>query len=511
MPNFGPPENIGGKDTHSAGGHHAPVIPNLGDKEGLFCGTPIRIRREVSKYDHLAAEKIGWPSLFFDLVFVAAIVRTSHELSDHPDDWGYYVLAYALMFHCWFDAVRMENRLMWPNTLGSMIISCCYFTYMLTCVFMAVAISNFRHFMGWYLVTRIGGFFILPIWWVVPDIRKFVKGVAIINIIQSVFPIICIIINFGHKDDDDGHGHRRLAGGDKVYVETSKIVWEQTLCLGMQLLIHEGLWFFSWRTKMAYMWHIPHLVERMGVFVMLSLGEGVIALIDQGALDLTAKTYGTIAIAFFVIWSQHTIYFTFQPHDPDKHAMRHDIWRGLMWTYCHRVLMISLVVAGTGWKLLLKHNDYPYLSETDGLLMGVSFAVGFTSIGFIWASHIMKPGAPDNADLTKVLKNPLLIVWRWGPFMLLGTAVLIVAVAWHKEVNSMGFAAIMTIVPIYVFVTCVREWNHGIEESGFPWARENGGGAGHGDHGGASHGDHGEGAETQLAKHNSTQTEQTPV
>jgi len=97
--------------------------------------------------------------------------------------------------------------------------------------------------------------------------------------------------------------------------------------------------------------NIDHMNERLGQLVMLHLGEAVIGF-AASPLESTSQQFVGVALAATLVWSLHLNYFHVEP-DTQEHAYRQSRWRGLLFYYCHWLLVVALLLTGSGLRLLL--------------------------------------------------------------------------------------------------------------------------------------------------------------
>lgn len=108
--------------------------------------------------------------------------------------------------------------------------------------------------------------------------------------------------------------------------------------------------------------HMNFSLHRIGEFTMLMIGESVLSLIVGGYFEAVPTFYVVFTTGFVSSTMIQFLYYTTQPFDPDRHCMRSNMVKGMLWTNCQQVLSISLVAFGVSLKLIAKyhhHNDFP--------------------------------------------------------------------------------------------------------------------------------------------------------
>jgi len=102
-----------------------------------------------------------------------------------------------------------------------------------------------------------------------------------------------------------------------------------------------------------------HILERFGLFVMITMGESLLALVIAYAnYDQEALTYTLIYVAFFMIFFIKILYFMHNPELEDGHALFEESSPGSV-AYCaiHLMLCLSLLWVGVSWKLIFYSWD----------------------------------------------------------------------------------------------------------------------------------------------------------
>jgi len=143
------------------------------------------------------------------------------------------------------------------------------------------------------------------------------------------------------------------------------------------------------------------LPERFGLFVIIVLGEMVVAVVQgmaeiepfSAAVGLTGAL--GMALAFGVWW----VYFDFVSRRPSKQG----IWWRLGWSYLHLPLVIGIAAAGAGILNVLTHIDED-LSASVLWLMAGAVAVILVTIALIETTLVREPGEPTNPRTSLALK-----------------------------------------------------------------------------------------------------------
>lgn len=101
--------------------------------------------------------------------------------------------------------------------------------------------------------------------------------------------------------------------------------------------------------------HIEHMNERLGQLVMLHMGEAVIGFAAT-PLESTPQQFVAVALAATLVWSLHLNYYHVEA-DKHSHAYRQSRFRGLLFFYCHWLLLVALLLTGSGLRLMLGELD----------------------------------------------------------------------------------------------------------------------------------------------------------
>eukprot|EP00472_Partenskyella_glossopodia_P010301 CAMPEP_0197515032 /NCGR_PEP_ID=MMETSP1318-20131121/283_1 /TAXON_ID=552666 /ORGANISM="Partenskyella glossopodia, Strain RCC365" /LENGTH=340 /DNA_ID=CAMNT_0043063285 /DNA_START=646 /DNA_END=1668 /DNA_ORIENTATION=+ len=133
--------------------------------------------------------------------------------------------------------------------------------------------------------------------------------------------------------------------------------------------------------------NIEHTAERYGCFIMLMLGESVLAIVTEHNVD----SWNDFLITYFGFWIIYALmkqYTGAQPHNPDNHALRVSNLRGRVFLYSHILLGFALIGLGTGLKMIKLHSDkHNEISTIDYHLFAYSLVTALVSINICRLSH----------------------------------------------------------------------------------------------------------------------------
>merc|ERR1712060_914654 len=122
-----------------------------------------------------------------------------------------------------------------------------------------------------------------------------------------------------------------------------------------------------------------HILERFGLFVMITMGESLLALVIAYAnYDQEALTYTLIYVAFYMIFFIKIMYFMNNPELEDGHALFEEASPGSV-AFCaiHLVLCLALLWVGVSWKLIFYSWD---MSGTIYVRWRIIFGISVTLV-----------------------------------------------------------------------------------------------------------------------------------
>ena len=98
--------------------------------------------------------------------------------------------------------------------------------------------------------------------------------------------------------------------------------------------------------------HLEHYTERLGLFIIIGLGEGVDDITSKDTENYCLGMYTVVASAFVILFGLKTLYFDSDSSHIDDHAMRRHRLSGIMYTWVHLPLMFSVAWLGSGLNLM---------------------------------------------------------------------------------------------------------------------------------------------------------------
>lgn len=279
---------------------------------------------EVSRERHAT-----WLELFFDLVFVVAIAQLAHILHDHLD-WGGIVSFAALFIPVWwlwidfsyyadqFTVERGFYRLIMLGVMFGMIVLALTLPE-------ALKDSGSAHFATVYAVLRlviVGLYF--QAWRLVPASRELTKRYTLSFAIALAFWIVSIL----------------------VPAPIRFILW------GLALLIEISNGPIKYATIRSVPKQVSHMDERFGLFVIIVLGEAIVA-VASGVADLRwqMEEILTATAGFIAAVSLWWMYFERADDSVIYLALRGDrraLLRSYVYGYSHVFVFMGIVALGVG-------------------------------------------------------------------------------------------------------------------------------------------------------------------
>jgi len=200
------------------------------------------------------------------------------------------------------------------------------------------------------------------------------------------------------------------------------------------------------KKKVALPLNVPHISERYGLFVMIILGEALIAVMtaDIGTLDLSEFMWknGTppdlLKVFFFLgifvlSYCIGRLYYGCQPseeailHGLDTHALRINKTRARLYIHSHTVLFAALLGYGIGIKAASKH----VLDKAEDQLWIDILLPGYSLVLIIICLNVIRAAHPNNADFKIwTFRLVILIVLAGSPILAKTVNQMIIWVLW---------------------------------------------------------------------------------
>jgi low temperature requirement protein LtrA len=300
-----------------------------------------------------------WAELFFDLIFVVAVAQLATFLLANLT-WrglGIYVLAYLPIWLGWVYATIYSNRFD-SDDLGQRLIT---FAQMLAVAAMAASVAE-RTAIQFAIAVAVFRLLVAASYarvrTTVPNAAP-IANRAIIQMLVSAG--IWIASAFVHSD-------LRL------------VLWTSAVLLELA-----AAFVPRWQRQSASVpLHLGHLPERFGLFVIIVLGETVLAVV-VGVADAdwaaTAAVFGGVGLSIsFSLW---WIYF----ETVTAEAMHHlGGFRPVAWILAHAPFVIGITALGVGIEVAVHFAGGQQLHTDDAIILGGSLCLALLSLGLLGAA-----------------------------------------------------------------------------------------------------------------------------
>lgn len=192
-------------------------------------------------------------------------------------------------------------------------------------------------------------------------------------------------------------------------------------------------------------WHPEHVTERYGLFMIIVLGESVLAasIAIQNVTDgagLTAELAGVIAGSLLIVYAMWWIYFD----RPQEHLLE-SVPSALAWSYLHLPIFAAVAAVGAGLVVAIEEAaGHAHLGWTEaGLTVSVPLAVYLVSLRLLYLGSLRGWFHQWSVPATAVLV--LAAVFTPAPLLVTGllmTALVAVKVALRVRDHSLAEAAL---------------------------------------------------------------------
>jgi len=303
--------------------------------------------------------RVTFLELFFDLVFVAVIAQLAHHLAENVS-WtsvGWFVFLFYAVWSSWINGTLYHDL----HSTDDLSIRVFTFAQMLAVALMAVHAGE---------VPGDGS-------------DGFAIGYALNTLILVVLWFRTGVHDPHHRAASVPYSIAYLASavlfGASVFVEPPLSYWMWAMALLVEL---GGFAFAMYRftppetqAGEAIIATTPSLIERMGLFVIIVLGEVVVGSVNGMAeltpLDLDETVIGLcgVLVAIGLWW----LYFDLVSHRAPMSQFTQ------LWLYLHLPIVIAIAAGGAGVLTTIEHAASPLPVEARWLLVG-SLGVAVLSI-----------------------------------------------------------------------------------------------------------------------------------
>ncbi|RUP48010.1 bacterial low temperature requirement A protein-domain-containing protein [Jimgerdemannia flammicorona] len=387
---------------------------------------------------HRGAEerRTSYTELFWDLIFVGAIGLMGHELVHKPDGFHLeqFVLTFIPLYKVWNDVHFYLNVWASEDLVQKFFI------------LWGVVVSTFNQFVGCYLLARLTIAFVYFIFcFFMPKFRIYL----LYNIFGNVFSCILWAVSLGMP----------IASREQANVIWYAIIvdwlWNTAYPAAMKYWPHDKIFCIQKPLYRAAV-NIEHMADRLGLFVIITLGESVIALLYSTWSSNINTQAAKGVLGLLLAYNLHWIYFDVDASRQYKHALRRHIFTGLLFVFLHLPLCAAIVIMGSTLGVLVQVMDFP---GSENIPVGLHGAERLTEIppGIDWlfcgslsmaicclATIGLSHQSMDAVDLMKIHK-------RWRISFRYVTAA-IFAVLPLAKLNSLSLLAIVSSLSLVLVI-----------------------------------------------------------
>jgi low temperature requirement protein LtrA len=307
-------------------------------------------------------KRVSWAELFFDLVFVVAVTRVS-TLLEHDHSWGGVLRALVVFVPIYWTWVGMAIQTNQGDT-SSVSLQLRMFAVALAGVFMALALGE--------AYGDLGLMFAVSYWAARLLLASGLFRSRGLQALMTPYGVSVVVtgplLMLGALIDD---------------------VTQQTVVWGVAALIDLSTPSLLRRRLSRMHYDAAHLSERFGLFVLIALGESVVAVgTSTSTEDLRVVDAAAVAAAFVLSCALWWTYFHFAA-DAVRHALataqvQLQVTR-LVLSYGHLAFIAAIIAVAVGMHDSITHPDERLSGAVAGLLVGGT-ALYLATFGFTrWA------------------------------------------------------------------------------------------------------------------------------
>ncbi len=309
----------------------------------------------MPKQDLDTVYRATWLELFFDLVFVALIAQLTYlfsfQHSSFVDFLNVFLVGY-MIFYAWWGTTVNRNLKDKEDVIDVLAIQFQMLFVMIMSLTLNGAFGDYSWlFFGSFGMNGLISLMLLRRMYRIHPHRR----PNTLNIWWGFFIAACLWIVAGFLD------------GYFLYITAFSALSLQALA---PMSTGKG------NTKILLNMH--HLLERMGLFLLLVMGEAVlvVALANTASEQFSAANFIIVICGLFQMIALWWLYF---PYVEGRAKGKRARWFQTMF-HAHGMLYGSLILTATGLKVLLKHPE-AQIDEMFIFLMGIALMVGsFTVI-----------------------------------------------------------------------------------------------------------------------------------
>lgn len=312
--------------------------------------------------DRASDRRVTFLELFFDLVFVVVIAQLAHRLAEHPmwSGVGWFVFLFYAVWSSWINGTLYHDL----HATDDVSVRVFTFAQMLAVAVMAVFVGD------------------------VPG-----EGASGFALAYAANSLVLVILWFRTGLHDPSHRPASVPYSIAYLVSAAMFVasvgvdaperyslWALALVVEVAGLVTA---FFRWTPPAsqggdAVIATTPSLIERLGLFVIIVLGEVIVGAVSGMAeiepLHADGIVIGLLGVVVAIgLW---WLYFDLVSHRAPNSR------RTQLWLYLHLPLVMSMAAGGAGVLNTVEHATEPLPDSVRWLLVG-SLATAMLSIVLI--------------------------------------------------------------------------------------------------------------------------------
>jgi low temperature requirement protein LtrA len=349
--------------------------------------------------DRPADRRVTFLELFFDLVFVVLVSQLAHPLAEHPtwSEVGWFVFLFYAVWSSWI------NGTFYYDLHGTDDVSVRVFTFtqMLTVAVMAV-------FAGAIPGQGSGGFAI---------------AYGFNSLLLAIIWFRTGFHDLSHRLASNPYSAAYFLGAALFTASAAVDEPGRYWMWGLALLIESGGYVVAmhrWRPPEsqqgdAVIAVTPSLIERMGLFVIIVLGEVVVSAINGMAdihpLELDGVVIGLLGVLVAIgLW---WIYFDLISHHSPVSRLTQ------LWLFLHFPLVVAVAAGGAGVLNAVEQSSAPLPDSVRWLLVGslATAVISVTALSNTLEIRAAHPVAYRTAERTMILSSALMLgvgLTGWG-------------------------------------------------------------------------------------------------
>jgi len=391
---------------------HATTIDNPKYNSGE--GYPIHVRMRHDIIHGIMPEHhqtVNWVNLYFDLIYVAAIIKFSDSIANEIENTHSLLLAFTLFLVIWEETVLVENRFEFLGFWLKFIMKFSFIFHgalVLGIGINSVHIMDERHFSAMFYFYAIAwaqtSFLYLFMFRTIEAAEDHCNFFGVCHVILS----ICAFFIGMYVDSDN-----------------AEVCF--FILLALVLMCHFCTIFVR---SLQLSINLHHYTERHGLLIIILLGEGIISMVTPPvAVDL--DQYILVFGGYLAISCIYFLYFEFQPKKINLHGLRAN-GRAILWMMSHILLHPAILAMCIGFKMMVKYQVKYYIYEQGGY-------DGRRMLGPEPSPASSNYGANPYGEFATVKQEKLLYWGLFASFQLIGMQWFSHFFYWRKVCDSSKF------------------------------------------------------------------------